>query len=76
MLVLSRKPGETIRVGDSIEIIVLATTGNRVRIGVVAPRNVNIVRKELLGRKRRNIASPPVVPKEEVFEVELNAHAV
>lgn len=70
MLVLSRKEGETIRIGDSIEVTVLATTGNRVRLGIVAPRNVNIVRKELLQNTQRRIAV------DEVLEIELNAQVV
>jgi carbon storage regulator len=77
MLVLSRKHGETIRIGDNIEVTVLATTGNRVRLGIVAPRNVNIVRKELLERVPTRIeTSICQIDANEVCEIELNAHAV
>ena len=48
MLVLSRKAGETIRVGEDIEITVVACDGKRVKLGITAPRDVLIVRSELV----------------------------
>ena len=47
MLVLSRKPGESIKLGDQIEVIIIAVEGHRVRIGVNAPREVRIMRAEV-----------------------------
>lgn len=47
MLVLSRKHSESIMVGDGIEIMVVAVQGDRVRIGISAPRDVAIHRKEI-----------------------------
>ena len=47
MLVLSRKSGSAIAVGDDIEIEVLAIRGNQVKIGIRAPEAVAIVRSEL-----------------------------
>ena len=47
MLVLSRKSGSAITVGDDIEIEVLAIRGNQVKIGIRAPQAVVIVRSEL-----------------------------
>jgi carbon storage regulator len=47
MLVLSRKIGESIMIGDDIEIVVLSTEGDTVKIGVRAPKSVEIFRKEL-----------------------------
>lgn len=44
MLVLSRKPGESIRIGKDVEVVVLQVSGNRVRLGVVAPREVPVWR--------------------------------
>lgn len=49
MLVLSRKPGERIIVGENIVITVVRITANNVRLGIDAPRHVNIVREELCG---------------------------
>lgn len=48
MLVLSRKPGEAIRIGDDIEVSIIEVRGDTVRIGIDAPRSVDIFRKELL----------------------------
>ncbi len=47
MLVLSRKAGERIVIGDNISIVVNRVSGNRVSIGVQAPGDVKIVRGEL-----------------------------
>jgi carbon storage regulator len=47
MLVLSRKPGEALRVGDNIEITIVEVKGDMVRLGIEAPRNVQVWRKEL-----------------------------
>ncbi|HEY1600327.1 MAG TPA: carbon storage regulator [Pirellulales bacterium] len=47
MLVLSRKAGERIRIGDNITIVVNRVVGSRVSVGIEAPPNVRIVRGEL-----------------------------
>lgn len=47
MLVLTRKPGERLHVGDDITVSVLEVRGNRVRIGIEAPKHVRVVRAEL-----------------------------
>lgn len=47
MLVLSRKVGESIQIGDDVRIIVNRIAGNRITIAVDAPRSVKIVRGEL-----------------------------
>lgn len=48
MLVLTRRPGESIIIGDDIEIMVTDVRGDGVRIGISAPKNVRVMRKELL----------------------------
>lgn len=48
MLVLRRKAGESICINGSIEITVLVVEGDRVKIGIEAPRDMSIVRSELL----------------------------
>ena len=47
MLVLSRKPGEKINIGDDVSITVVRIGPNTVRIGIEAPREMNILREEL-----------------------------
>jgi len=47
MLVLTRKKGQTIRIGDDIEITIVATANDQVKIGIQAPKNVEILRQEL-----------------------------
>lgn len=47
MLVLSRKPEESIIIGDEIEIVVVEIKGDQVKLGVQAPRSVSVHRKEV-----------------------------
>jgi carbon storage regulator len=47
MLVLARKKGESIMIGDQIEIVILSTEGDTVRIGIKAPKQIEIYRKEI-----------------------------
>lgn len=47
MLVLSRKSGESIQIGENITVKVIQCRGNRVRLGVEAPNDVEILRSEL-----------------------------
>ena len=47
MLVLSRKPGERILIGDDVVVTVVRIGPNNVRVGIEAPREMNIVREEL-----------------------------
>ena len=47
MLVLSRKKGQTIRIGDDIEITIVATANDQVKIGINAPKNIEILRQEV-----------------------------
>ncbi len=47
MLVLRRKHNESIMIGDNIELTVMAIEGDRVKIGIDAPKNIDIHRKEV-----------------------------
>ncbi|MFC7685725.1 carbon storage regulator CsrA [Ureibacillus sp. GCM10028918] len=47
MLILSRKAGETIWIGEEVEIVISEVKGEQVKIGIRAPRNVDIIRGEL-----------------------------
>ena len=56
MLILSRYPRQAVTIGHDIQIMVLDIVGERVRLGIIAPREIPVLRQELL----RNIdASPP-----------------
>ena len=58
MLILSRKINESIVVGEVIEVKVLEVAGERVKIGITAPRDVSIVRRELLDQvQAENVAA-------------------
>lgn len=48
MLVLSRRPNETIKIGDDIELKIIEVKGDVVRIGIEAPKSVDILRGELI----------------------------
>jgi carbon storage regulator len=47
MLVLTRKNGETIKIGDDIEITIISAKNDQVKIGIKAPKNVEVYRKEI-----------------------------
>ena len=47
MLILTRKSGEGIRIGDAIALKIVEIRGNQVRIGIEAPRNVSVHREEI-----------------------------
>lgn len=48
MLVLSRKVGEKLIIGDNIAVVVTKVTGNRVTLGIEAPKDVRVLRGELV----------------------------
>lgn len=57
MLVLSRKAGEGIAIADNIEVDVISVSGQTVRLGFKAPREVSIVRKEIIAQKRTELVA-------------------
>lgn len=55
-LILTRRVGETLVIGENVQVTVLGSKGNHVRLGVVAPRDVEVDRQEIRERKRANPA--------------------
>lgn len=47
MLVLTRKNGESIKIGDDIEITIISSKNDQVKIGINAPKNIEVFRKEI-----------------------------
>lgn len=58
MLALTRRRGQTIRIGDTIIVTVLGVSGDSVRIGVEAPRDIPVDREEVYERKKAGNRSP------------------
>ena len=61
MLILTRRPGETLVIGDSITVTVLETRGSQVRIGIEAPKDIPVHRQEVAERIARETASRVLV---------------
>jgi len=53
VLILTRRVGETLMIGDEVKVTVLGVKGNQVRIGVDAPRDVTVHREEIYDRIKK-----------------------
>ncbi len=68
MLILTRRIGETLRIGDDVSLIVLGVQGNQVRIGADAPREVAVHREEIYRRiqqEKMQQEAPPAKVQDE-----------
>lgn len=52
MLVLTRKKEQSITIGDNVEIMILGVSGDKVRLGITAPREIDVMRKEVADDRR------------------------
>jgi carbon storage regulator len=63
MLVLTRKLGQSIVIGDEVEVVVLEVRGEQVRIGIRAPKHVSVHRKEIYDQiHEESPEAPPAEP--------------
>ena len=58
MLILTRKVGESVLIGDDISITVLSVRGNQVKLGVQAPKEVSVHREEIYQRTKQTQDEP------------------
>ncbi|HEX9877540.1 MAG TPA: carbon storage regulator CsrA [Gammaproteobacteria bacterium] len=66
MLILTRRVGETVVIGDDVTVTVLGVKGNQVRLGVNAPKQVAVHREEIYERIRREQAHEEAAPAQAV----------
>jgi len=54
MLILTRRIGETLKIGDNIQVTILGVKGNQVRVGIAAPKSVPVHRQEIYDRVQQS----------------------
>lgn len=74
MLILSRKKGESLKIGDDIEIFVTDVKGDKVRLGISAPPDLKISRTELYLTVENNKEASDKVDLLKVFQLSRNLH--
>ena len=69
MLVLTRKSNQSIMIGDDVEVSVLSIMGEKVRIGIQAPRDIPVFRKEVyIEIQQENVVAAGADPRDEVYD--------
>ena len=63
MLILTRRIGETLRIGDEVSVTVLDIRGNQIRLGIQAPMSVSVHREEIFERLVEEGNAVPAAPK-------------
>ena len=76
MLILTRKKGESIKIGDAIEIFVTEVKGDKVRLGISAPEDMKISRTELYLTVENNKEASDKVDLLKVFQLSRNLRAM
>jgi carbon storage regulator len=64
MLIVSRKPGTALLIGDHVRIEILGIAGNQVKLGIEAPREIAVLRSEVLDTIRANAAAAGQIPEQ------------
>jgi carbon storage regulator len=64
MLVLSRQIDESIMIGDDVEIIIVDVRGDKVRLGITAPKNIPVHRREIYDAIQREKTNPQITTDE------------
>ena len=59
MLILTRRVGETIRIGEDVDVTVMSVNGAQVRLGIQAPKDVPVHREEVFKRLQQEYSGPP-----------------
>ena len=74
MLILTRKPGESILIGDDIEVTITSIDQNKVRVGIKGPAHVPIYREELYRKIQKENRAAALIGKDE-FESLLDIYS-
>ena len=54
MLVITRQPGDSFTIGDDVKVIILEVSGDKIKVGIEAPKSVRIMRSEVMDTEKSN----------------------